>query len=215
MAAVVQFEALTPLADSDGMSARWVIGRITHRSGGGRSGEATSDGIALFGAQLTVEVKRGVLADGEAIRYNGQYFRIEGVAPQPPHFVVDHVFLSRRAKSDLHDARVLMNRRLDNELGILVTVALHRRTGSRSTVTGALSFAAPVNVKAKIMAADSRDIEDAGSIDEGTYVVTLYGTAADVGDRIVWGGQNHTVTRVAGLVKDAAGDFYGHRVTTN
>ena len=45
--------------------------------------------------------------------------------------------------------------------------------------------------------------------------VTLYGQAAERGDRLTWGGGDHTVLRVSGLLRNAIGARYFAQAVTD
>ena len=206
----VQFAVLAPAEMQDELTTRYVLGKVVRQRR-----QVDSDGIMVRGGRLDVEVKRGAVAFGEVIRYQGQHFRVDGVQPRPPFFVTDRVLCTLRAAGADHDGRTLVDRRLDDRLTLLRTVQLYRRGTTRSTVTGQRTFLAPVDVKAKIEAHDSLDVDADKSVVDAKHKVRVYGERVEVSDVLEWDGERHTVRMVDGLLKDADGARYATVVTVN
>lgn len=100
--------------------------------------------------------------------------------------------------------------------GALVDVQLFRRSGDRSETTGERGYLDPVTVRARIEGPGLYRIERSGSLSTARHRVTLYGEAVAAGDRIRWGGGDHAVLEVDGLVRDpATGQRYNHVAVTN
>ncbi len=72
-----------------------------------------------------------------------------------------------------------------------------------------------MTVKAKVQGPQLLDIGAQGSLRTGRYDVTLYGEAVEAGDRIRFGGEDHTVREVAGVLRDGSGRRYIARVTVD
>ena len=83
-------------------------------------------------------------------------------------------------------------------------------------VTGNRTYGAAVTVRARIEGADLLLIGRSGSLATARHKVTLYGEAVAAGDRLRWGGQDHTVLEVDGLIRDpATGARYNHVAVTD
>ena len=103
---------------------------------------------------------------------------------------------------------------LERALGHLQIVQLQHRTGARSPTTGQAGFSVAAPVEARIEGMDRLGRTAAGSVAHGKHVVTLY-VPVEVGDRIIWGMQNHTVLNVDGLLEDVDGERYLYAVVTD
>lgn len=100
--------------------------------------------------------------------------------------------------------------------GALVDVSLSRRGSTRDSVTGERTFGTAVTVRAKIEGADLYRIMSGGSLRTARHKVTLYGEAVAAGDRLRWGGADHAVLEVDGLIRDpATGLRYNHVAVTD
>ena len=52
-------------------------------------------------------------------------------------------------------------------------------------------------------------------LDVAQHEVTLYGTGAGPGDRLTWGGRDHVVLQVTGLLESTDGSRYDTRVVVD
>ena len=107
-------------------------------------------------------------------------------------------------------------KRIAERRGTLVDVSLKRRGTTRDPVTGERTKLAAVTVRARIEGTDKYLVEADGSLSTARHRVTLYGASVDAGDVLAWGGIDHTVLTVEGLVSDpATGERFNHIAVTD
>ena len=203
----VQLAVLTPTAD--GLDSR-VLNGVVKRLGG----PSDSDGLRIGPGLALFRVVHGSVSFGDVIVYGGQHYRVDVIEQVPPFHAHDVAHCTLRADADAHATAALANLRIDEEVEIVIDAQLLRRTGPRSTSTGYRGFAAAADVKIKVRGIDELRIDTDRSLADAKHAVTLYGEAAEAGDRLRWGGRNHDVKAVTGLVKDTDGARYSTSVVT-
>ncbi|MDE2974563.1 MAG: hypothetical protein OXU64_07580 [Gemmatimonadota bacterium] len=99
--------------------------------------------------------------------------------------------------------------------GALLAVEVIRRSAARDPLTGNRGFAAPVAAEARIDGPALLEDEAEGYTTRARYRVWLYDVEIEPGDRIRFGGADHTVRKVDGILRSGTGAVFLARVTVD
>ena len=205
----VQLRLLRP--DGDAFAASWLLGRLFSAAGGS---SVDSDGIVLRASSTIFEVPPGRCAVGDVIDYRGARYVVRGVDPVPPFFARDRIVCELRAPGATHGNVAAGAELNDADMGITISAELRRRTGDRHSATGRRALGPAADVRIKVESTDRYMQATDRSLRDARHEVTLYGVDAGPGDLLSWGGHDHIVLRVTGLL-EAAGERFDTRVVTD